>query len=244
MRPNIRSASGAILMLAIIPIFVGLLACMPVPIGNPEKSRIDPEISGVWFLTMEDELNGLYHFLPFDKRAWILTGVPLEEGPDYKGEPFDLENAKDAIDVLQAFGVGDDGVTATVTVIYKAWLTKLAGHMFMTWEITTAFDDEGEYDNEYWLTFRVDKISKDQVDLYLVNGDHDAFDDRKEPVEGRRAHEYPAAVRRDWERALKKAARNVDDEELYLEEPWVLHRVPEDLVGEALELFGEVLSTD
>jgi hypothetical protein len=231
-------------MLAIIPIFAGLLACMPVPIGNPEKSRIDPDINGVWFLAMEDELNGLYHFQPFDKRAWILTGVPLEEGSDYEGESFDFESAKDAIDVLETLGVGDDGVTATATIIYKAWLTKLARQTFMTWEITTAFDDEGEYDIEYWLTFRVDKISEDRVDLYVLNGEHDAFDGLKEPVEGRRAHEYPAAVRRDWERALKKAARNVDDEELYLEEPWVLHRVPEDLVGEASELFREVLSID
>jgi hypothetical protein len=239
-----RSASGAILMLAIIPIFAGLLACMPVPIGNPEKSRIDPEISGVWFLGLEDELNGLYHFQPFDKRAWILTGVPLEEGPDYEGEPFDLESAEDAIAVLEAFGVGDDGVTATETIIYKAWLTKLAGQTFMTWEVATAFDDEGEYDAEVWLVFRVDKVSTDQVNLYLVNGEHDVFDDRKEPVAGRRAHEYPAAVRRDWERALKKVARNVDDDDLYSEVPWELRRVPPELTGEAAELFQEVMSFD
>ena len=55
MRPNIRTVSGAILMLAIIPIFAGLLACMPVPIGNPEKSRIDPEISGVWLAAADAE---------------------------------------------------------------------------------------------------------------------------------------------------------------------------------------------
>jgi hypothetical protein len=239
-----RSASGAILMLAIIPIFAGLLACMPVPIGNPEKSRIDPEISGVWFLGLEDELNGLYHFQPFDKRAWILTGVPLEEGPDYEGESFDLESAEDAIAVLEAFGVGDDGVTATETIIYKAWLTKLVGQTFMTWEVATAFDDEGEYDAEVWLVFRVDKVSTDQVNLYLVNGEHDVFDDRKEPVAGRRAHEYPAAVRRDWERALKKVARNVDDDDLYSEVPWELRRVPPELTGEAAELFQEVMSFD
>ena len=35
MTPKIRSFSGAALMLVVIPIFVGLLACMPVPVGNP-----------------------------------------------------------------------------------------------------------------------------------------------------------------------------------------------------------------
>jgi hypothetical protein len=37
MRNKIRSISGAVLMLMIIPIIVGLLACMPVPIGDPAR---------------------------------------------------------------------------------------------------------------------------------------------------------------------------------------------------------------
>lgn len=247
MRPNFRSVSGAILMLAIIPIFAGLLACMPVPIGDPEKARIDPDINGVWVLEMDDELNGLYHFQPFDRRAWILTGVPLEEGPDYEGEnfdleeDFDLETADDVFQLLDTVGVGDDGVTATSTIIYKAWLTKLGKHTFMNWEMTTAFNEDGDFPEAFWFVFRVDKVDENRIDLHVVNSEHDAFDDLKEPAEGLRAHEYPDDIRRDWERALKKAARNEEDEDLYIEEPWSLRRVPDELLGEVSDLFGEVI---
>ena len=55
MSAKLRSISGALLMLVIIPILAGLLACMPVPIGNPERSRIDPAITGVWAFMEEDE---------------------------------------------------------------------------------------------------------------------------------------------------------------------------------------------
>ena len=34
----------------------GLLACMPVPVGDPERSRIDPNLSGAWLLAEENDL--------------------------------------------------------------------------------------------------------------------------------------------------------------------------------------------
>ena len=74
MKPRIRSASGAVLMLAIIPAIVGLLACMPVPIGDPERSRIDPEITGAW-VWLNDGDSSFFVFEPYDKRTWLL---PLE----------------------------------------------------------------------------------------------------------------------------------------------------------------------
>lgn len=75
MTPKIRSFSGAALMLVIIPIFAGLLACMPVPVGNPERSRIDSELSGVWAMVEEGLESGNYLFRPYDKRTWLVVGV-------------------------------------------------------------------------------------------------------------------------------------------------------------------------
>ena len=74
MRPATRSTIGAMLTLAMIPFAIGLLACMPVPIGNPERSRIDPEISGVWLVTADAD-EALYAFEPWDKRTWVVTGA-------------------------------------------------------------------------------------------------------------------------------------------------------------------------
>ena len=60
MRLNPRTFTGALLMLGILPIFAGLLACMPeyVPLGDPEKSRIDPELNGYWFIPGDDSAFG------------------------------------------------------------------------------------------------------------------------------------------------------------------------------------------
>ena len=41
-----------------LPAFLGLMACLPVPIGNPEKSRIDPEI--LHFKGAFDEFAGIF----------------------------------------------------------------------------------------------------------------------------------------------------------------------------------------
>ncbi len=81
MRPNFRSISGAALMLVILPIFAGLLACMPeyVPLGNPERARIDENMSGLWFVESDEDLVGTFVFLePWDKRTWLVTNVVVE----------------------------------------------------------------------------------------------------------------------------------------------------------------------
>ena len=96
MKPTTRSISGAVLMLAIIPAIIGILACMPVPIGNPERSRIDPEISGVWVWLDSDD-DAFYAFEPYDKRTWLLTGIPIEEGKDADFSDYDLDEYDDLV---------------------------------------------------------------------------------------------------------------------------------------------------
>ena len=50
-------------------------------------------------------------------------------------------------------------------------------------------------------------------------------------------------MRRQWERALKKA---VDDPELYVEdsEVWTFHRVPPELLEDVFDLFDDVIEYD
>ena len=69
MKPRNRSLTGAVIAVLVLPVFAGLLACIPsfpVPIGNPEKSRIDSDISGMWLSDDEDGIF-VYLFEPFDK---------------------------------------------------------------------------------------------------------------------------------------------------------------------------------
>lgn len=216
MKSTTRSISGAVLMLAIIPAIIGILACMPVPIGDPERSRIDPEISGVWVLVEEGD-PAFYVFEPYDKRTWLLTGIPVEEGKDADFSGYDLDKYDDLVRLMENESVGDDGATATETVVYKVWRTKLGGEWFMTWEPKAVFD-QGNFKPEVWLVFRIDRPDANTLELYMVGGE---------------LFEGVAENRRAYERIIKKNARNP---ELFVDEPTRLVRVR----PEHLDFFGDL----
>jgi len=238
MRNNVRSISGAVLMLMIIPIFVGLLACMPVPIGDPERSRIDPDLNGPWVMDDGSDSN-LYLFQPYDKRTWLVVGAQVEKGSEAEIDDLDIESAGDVFAALRTYPIGEDGITSPTTIAFKAWLTKLGGVQFMTWEPVGGMNSDGSFTPEYWFAFKVVKETENQVSLYLLNPEYEGFADITTP-EDYEGDDYPSAMRRTWERAIKKHAK---DSELY-GDPWTLHRVPASDVDKAAELLQEVIEFD
>ena len=232
MTKTTRSLSGAILMLIIIPIFAGLLACMPVPIGDPERSRIDPDLNGAW--AMEGEL---HLFQPYDKRTWLVIVAQIEEGSEAEIDDLDIETAGDVFAALQAYPIGADGITSKTTIAFKVWLTKLGGEQFMTWESVGGMNSDGSFTPEHWFVFKVVKETEDRVSLYVVDPDYEGFEGITTP-DDYEGDDYVGDMRRTWERALKKHAK---DPELFDSEPWVMHRVPASAVEKAAELFQEVI---
>ena len=227
MNAKSRSLSGAVLMLLIIPIFAGLLACMPVPIGDPERSKIDPELTGIW-VTLKDseslEEPGFYVFEPYDKRTWLVSGAGLVAGDNPDLPDFDLTAYKGWVELAAADPVVEGYVSIDDMVVYKAWVKKLGGEVFMTWEPKMLLD-EGIAEPEAWFTFHVVKKGRDRIELRYVDGNSDLFDDVDE-------------TRRAYERVISKNANNP---ELYAEEgdaDVVLVRVQET----ELELFEELLN--
>ncbi len=192
MKPRTRTISGAILMLAIIPAIIGLLACMPVPIGDPERSRIDPDITGVWVWLDGDGDAAFYTFEPYDKRTWLLTGVVLKNGADSEAMDYDLSTYAALTELIENETVGPEGVTATEVTLYKAWRTKLGGEWFMTWEPKGLFDDEA-FVAESWFAFRIDRPDANTLQLHWITDT--LFEDVEE-------------TRRAYERVVKKNARN------------------------------------
>ena len=239
MTKNVRSISGAVLMLIITPIFVGLLACMPVPIGDPERSRIDPSLSGPWVMDDGSDSN-LYLFQPYDKRTWLVVGAKIEEGGEAKIDDLDIKSADDFFAALRTYSIGDDGITSPTTIAFKAWLTTLGGEQFMTWEPVGGMNNDGSFTPEYWFVYRVVKDTDDRVILYVVNPEYEGFEGITAP-DNYEGDDYVGDMQRTWERALKKHAK---DPELYIEEPWVLHRVPSADIEKASELFEEVIEFD
>lgn len=206
MNSTTRSVSGAVLMLAIIPVIVGLLACLPVPVGDPERSRIDPELSGVWAMTEDATDSGMYIFRPYDRRTWLVIGIEK-----------------------------DKPGSATV---YKAWLTKLGGEKFMTWEMAGGFKKDGGFLPEYWLVFRVEKEDANRVKLHMLNYEYDGFKVFPDPDEY--DGDYGKDMRRQFERVIKK---NVDDDDMY-GEALVLRRLADDELADASDRFQEIISFD
>jgi len=239
MTPQIRSIIGAVLMLAVIPIFAGLLACMPVPIGDPERSSVDPDITGVWSASAADEEAALYLFRPYDDRTWLVLGTTISEGADYEGELPDIETHGDVTRVLSDEPIGDAGITATTPVVFKVWRSRIRGVWFMTWEPVGGIRDDGSFTAEYWFVFRLEKSGKDEFSLRMVDSTHETFDNIVDP-DDYEGDNYAKDMRRTWERALKRA---IDDPELYADEDatWVFRHVPPDLTDEAAALFREVI---
>ena len=188
-------------MLVLIPIFAGLLACMPVPIGNPERSKVDPDLSGVWAATVisEDEPDpdpAFYLFEPYDKRTWLITGIPVFEGGSADLSKYDFTTYDGYRGMIRDYKVHADQIYTDEVVLYKAWITKLGGVRFLTWESKGALND-GTFDTEYWFVHRVEKRNKDTVDLIMVNSEAEAFDGLDK-------------TRKAYERALRKNAKNPD----------------------------------
>lgn len=227
-------------MLVIIPIFAGLLACMPeyVPLGNPERARIDEDMSGMWFVEGDGTENGLIGnvvFLePWDKRTWLITtvGVELSDSADLDELDFELEYEGDTstydgfVGLFEHLDV-DEAVFEVGALQYKAWLVKLRGEHFMTWELRVVKDNSDQLlESWYWQDFRVTERAADRMVMHLIDPD---FPQLKEAPAERRA----------WERVVKK---HVDDDELYYDEDIVFERVREDDIDLFIELVGYAVS--
>ncbi len=209
MQPRLRSLTGAVLALLMLPVILATLACLPVPIGNPERSRIDPDITGIWMFPGDGD-PVFYTFEPWDKRTWLLTGVPLEEGEGADFNDYDLDTFTGLSQLMETETVGAGGATATEVVMYKVWMTKLGGVWFLTWEPKGLFDDE-QFAPETWYVFRVDKTDANTLSLYLISGENLFPDDLEK-------------TRRAYERVIRKNAKNP---ELYDEDPMIFTRLPD-----------------
>ncbi len=229
MRPKTRSISGAALMLAIIPIFAGLLACMPeyVPLGDPERSRIDPGMTGIWYAPGDDVLIGNIIFMqPWDKRTWLTVNVALElrDEPDPElDDPVDYDLSTYE-GLVEAFGElvveADDFEMSLIT--YKVWSVKLGGETFYTWEWRGIPNpDEHTMEPWFWLDLRIDQETEDRLVFRTLDPE---FPPLKEAEKTRKA----------WERVVRK---HVDNPEMYTEEKMVVRRVDE----EHNELMTEIL---
>ena len=211
-----RSRAGLLLTLALIPLLLGVLACfeLPVPVGDPEKSRIDPAMSGIWIGHMDDSNEAIIMVLdPYDKRTWLLSFIELDTGQD--PEPAEASDAgvkepEPATSPLRFLHPGyEHPIKIDEFSFFKSWLTKIKGVTFITWESKNLSDTLPEMVPDSWLVFRV-RQSGDEL-LYL-----DVFDPEADGLD-------KVKTRKEAEKIIR---RHVNAPEFY--SPFMeLYKVPE-----------------
>lgn len=219
MKPRNRSLAGAAMAVFALPVFVGLTACLPtfpVPVGNPEKSTIDPAVTGVWLL--EDEMS-MAVFEPYDKRTWLLTITDIEEDPDScrdgnsQREPEEQAEALEPghYDATMAYiaALGADCFAAERHPgAIKVWRSRFRGEWFMTWESRGVFDLERGFEPEEWYVFHIDTSVPGSLRLGWIDTENAVWD----PLELLEEEEITRAA---VERIFRKHA---DEEGFYTDE--------------------------
>jgi len=194
------------------PFLLALMACLKVPVGDPEKSRIDPALSGVWRV----EHNGrssdsLWIIEPWDARTWIVTMIDAKE--DESSDEAAATTPRDVLTLLESNGLKNIDA-------YKAWLATLGGVRFLVLEPKRPLHDLTGEKPEFWFALKVQRPTAERVGLLLAIGEN--IDEAKTTAKA--------------EAILRKHAR---DPALYDDgsESYVLLRVPETEYGRVDELL-------
>lgn len=104
----LKNRSMPLSFLTVLPMLVvilGLTACFKHPVGDPEKSKVDPKFAGAW--CGEDPSSYLI-LRPYDSRTYIIHHFEFEENKG-KIQPHSRED-------------------------FKGWLTVIGGETFLTME--------------------------------------------------------------------------------------------------------------
>jgi hypothetical protein len=220
-----RSVTGLLMGVLLLPVLLGVLACfgLPVPIGDPERSQVDPSMSGVWVVSEEEDgsaFGGLVVLDPYDKRTWLMSMISIQEDAA-------TDSTEPAPSILESFlaAARDGELKIEEVALFKSWLTDIGGTPFMTWEPLSPLTVSPGQKPEEWWSYRVRKTSSDQFSL---DGFDTSKDDMDEAVSSAEAEEI--------------IRQNLEDPEFFME-ILTFHRLPEsehETVAELLRQFGLV----
>lgn len=205
-----RTRVGLLLAVILLPLLLAVLACMPVPVGDPEKSQVDSAISGVWLADLDEDAP-LVVFDPYDKRTWLVSWFNLKEETSLDSEQSD---GVSAIRMLQ-----ENQYAITNFIMFKGWLTRIQGERILTLESKTF---EPGVTPEHWWVFRVRSDGMDHLELTDVDYEFEGLKDAKTPAEA--------------EEIIRQNLENPD----FFEDPTIYHRVSSKDLETVNELFEEL----
>lgn len=234
-----RSRFGFLLAVFMLPALLGVMACLdlPAPVGDPERSRIDPALSGAWVWPSDE--GWVFIFEPYDKRTWLVRFVDLSVADDVADEPEEAEGpeqAKNDRSLEEIVTVEKSGPSILALIetgelkifsisLMKAWRKRISGRSFITFEFRGMIDKESGLEPYVWWVAKAELVDESNLSLQFVNQD----------LEGIEA----GMTRSQLERLIR---RNLDNPELlFVGDPWLLERVSQDdfgVLAEMLKDFG------
>lgn len=130
-----------------VALALGLAGCLPIPLGDPETSKVDAGLVGVWILKGgENDTPELLAVQKYDARTYLVTDMKYAKRP---GGGYVSKGQFDA----------------------KAWLTPVAGETFITGEFKEPKSLVEATDKAYYvakLTRHGDEVKLQAVDEQFI----------------------------------------------------------------------------
>ena len=145
----LRAKSPWVTLLTVAPlvaVILGLTACVKHPVGDPEKSKVDPKLSGVWWQKETDSATLLF-LRPYDARTYYVKSLSYgEQGGEIRPQS-------------QLDG--------------KAWLTTIGGAAFLTLQPLPCAQIAGLKSEEPPYFVMKTEVVAGTLRLRIVNGGKD-----------------------------------------------------------------------
>lgn len=142
-RNSLVSGTGKWIFAATVALALGLAGCLPIPLGDPETSKVDDGLVGVWILKGgENDTPELLAVQKYDARTYLVSDMKYAKRP---GGGYVSKGQFDA----------------------KAWLTPVGGETFITGE----FKEPKSLVEDTGKTYYVAKVTHhgDEVKLQAVD---------------------------------------------------------------------------
>jgi hypothetical protein len=158
------------------PVLLCLQGCesLQVPVGDPERSRISADITGVWFVSFDDdgEMGWLAVLEPFDRRTWLGKLFSVNS-PSGVGDVEVVMNDP-AMFLDRAFG---EDVQLEGPVVFKTWIAKLGGERFLVLEAKGVIGGDRGFGSGEWQVARVRLTDDDTMHVAVVDAEFENLDD-------------------------------------------------------------------
>ncbi|MCU0982392.1 MAG: hypothetical protein MUF25_24815 [Pirellulaceae bacterium] len=146
----LKAGSPLVTLVTVAPLIVVILwltACVKHPVGDPEKSQVEPAYSGAWLEKKTDGARSLLILRPYDARTYL-------------GNIF-------------TYGKEGEAFRPQQRINCKAWLTSIGGATFLTMEPMNAEHFLGVGEKPPYLVAKL-SLSDGVLQLRLVDGGNEA----------------------------------------------------------------------